>query len=87
MYVSSHIYLSLAAMTLNGAKYCNAYQAIITLSLEACRFNSNETATDSKAGRMETCETAMSLCYSLIDHVKPNEIYVRHFSLSDVSST
>ena len=74
-------------MTLNGAKPCNAYQVITTLSLEDCRFTSNETETDSKAGRMETYGMEMSFCYSLIDYVKPREIYVRHFSLYDVSST
>jgi hypothetical protein len=102
-------------MTVNGAKSCNAYKVIITLILEACRFPSNKTLTDSKAKRMETCGTEMSLCYSLTDYVKPREIcrlnlgsgplgpdaprplltgplcpreiYVGHFSLSDVSST
>jgi hypothetical protein len=53
-------------MTLNGAKSCNAYQVITTLNPETCRFTSNETATDNKAGRMETCGTEMPLCYSLI---------------------
>ena len=85
--MSSHIYLSLAAMTLNGAKPCNAYRVFTTLSLEYCKFTSNETETDSKAGRIETYGTEMSLRYSLIDYVKPSEIYVRQFSLSNVSST